>query len=186
LNLAGDGLGIANVRNNLGGLEFQDPEGDKVEAARHFQAALELLRGAGDARGIAAALTNLGAIAFEAGRVDEASERYREALRFQRELCDVSGIASSLFNLGEAVELKGQQGDGQRNEVQTRHAYRLLAAAEHLFDEVGSPYKSFAREFCARTAADLGYTSAALDALQRNLRAKSLDDLLTWALPENS
>ncbi len=180
------GLSIAHVRTNLGGLEYQDAAGDRAQAGHHLRAALEVLRARGDARGIAAALNNLGALAFEAGHMDEASERYGEALSFQRELCDISGIANSLFNLGEAVELKGQQGDGQRDKEQTRHAYRLLAAAEHLFDEVGSPYKSFAREFCARIAADLGYASTALDALQRNLRQKPLDDLLAWALPENS
>lgn len=178
----GDRVGTANVRNNLGNLESQDATGDKAQAEHHLRAALELLRAGGDARGLAAALTNLGALAFEAGRVDEASERYREALSFQRELCDVSGIAFSLFNLGEVAELKGQQGDTQ----QTRLAYRLLAAAERLFDEAGSPHKSFVREFCARVAAGLGYAPTALDVLQRNLREKSLDDLLVWAVPENS
>jgi predicted ATPase/class 3 adenylate cyclase len=175
-----DRVGVANVHNNLGTLEYEDAKGDKVQAERHLRAAQESLRAAGDARGLAAALTNLGALAFEASRVNEACQFYREALLFQRELGDIPGIASSLFNLGEAAELQGRQGEAQ----QARLAYRLLAVAERLFDEVGSPHKAFARELGARVAADLSYAPSALDALQNNLRNKSLDELLAWALPE--
>ena len=99
------------MHNNLGLLENQDAGGNKAQAESHLSAALEVLRAQGDARGVAAALTNLGTLAFEAGRVDEACERYQESLRFQREVCDTLDIATSLFNLGEAAELKGRQSE---------------------------------------------------------------------------
>ncbi len=63
-----------------------------------------------------------------------------------------------------------------------RRAVRFFIAAEHLFDETGSPYKSYVARLCSEAAENLGDAAPDRQALRQSLRDKSLDDLITWAL----
>jgi predicted ATPase/class 3 adenylate cyclase len=167
-----DKVGVAMIRSNLGRVECEDEQGSKVEAASHLLEALRLHREIGDQRGIAEALTNLGALAQEQGDLDEAWNYYEEALQFEQELRHVFGIGRALSNLGEVADLKGE----------LKRACCLLGAAEALFEEIGSPYKQYTADLFSRAAFTLGHSEGAVEALRQEYRGRSLDDLIQQAL----
>ena len=169
---AGDAVGIATARTNLGAIEYDDPAGSRAAAAQHWQEALRLRCRQGDKRGIAETSNNLGVSAHEQGALDEAWRYYEEALRFEQELGHVFGVGRSLFNIGEVAELKGD----------VNRACRLFAAAESLFDKVGSPYQPHAASSLQNVAARLNSDVASMIALRQMVQDKSLDELVTWAL----
>jgi tetratricopeptide (TPR) repeat protein len=69
------------------------------EARAHFEAALEVHRAAGDQKGVARVLNNLGAVANHAGRIPEARVFFAEALELARESRDRPSEAAALGNL---------------------------------------------------------------------------------------
>jgi tetratricopeptide (TPR) repeat protein len=116
----------AIVRNNLGLVEYFDPNGDRDRAVEHLTEALRVRRAAGDRRGVAAALNNLGNLAFARQDWAEAERTFAETLENERALRHPFGVARALNNLGEVAEERGEY----------PRAARLYIAAEHLFREV--------------------------------------------------
>jgi predicted ATPase len=169
----GHKVGIADAHNNIGRVEYEDEDGSKDETAHHWHEALRLYRESGNQRGIATALNNLGTLAQERGDLHEAWRCYSEALQFEEELQHVLGVGRALSNLGEVAELKGE----------LKRACRLLAAAESLFDELGSPYKEYTSGLFSRVACNLGYTDAAMAELRQAFSGRAPDELvrLAWA-----
>jgi tetratricopeptide (TPR) repeat protein len=91
--------------------------------------ALVASRQAGDARGKARALTDLGVIRLRWGDHEPATAEFRRALRLFRQVGDRAGEAAALVNLGVAETLMGR----------TRPAAEHHAQALSLFDEGGDP-----------------------------------------------
>lgn len=82
--------------------------------ARHkFTQALNLNRLIDHRPGIAANLTNLGAIALEQGNLVEAGRSYQEALTLQRQLGDPAGVCEALNNLGTVYVAQGRWTEAQ-------------------------------------------------------------------------
>jgi predicted ATPase/class 3 adenylate cyclase len=170
----GDRVGIARAHNNLGRVEYEDAHGRREQAAHHWQQTLQLHRESGDLRGIAEALNNLGVLAQEEGDRDRAWRHYQESLQFEQELRNASGVARALSNLGEVAELNGD----------VARACRLFAAAETLFDEVGSPYREYTGGLLQQATSQLQYMDAEVEELRRGFRNQSLDERVSMALTE--
>jgi tetratricopeptide (TPR) repeat protein len=168
----GDQVGTANVLCNLGLLECEDPTGDRPAARRHLEEALDLDRARGDRRGAAEALTNLGMLAEAAEDWEAARQSYAAALGIERELRHAFGIARALSNLGEVA---WRAGDAPR-------ARPLLAAAETLFDRLGSPYRDHSARLLHEAAGGPGVPTHAVEALRRRFQDLSLEKLVEAAL----
>jgi predicted ATPase/class 3 adenylate cyclase len=161
---AGDISGQAIVWHNQGLTATEN--GDLKSATEFLERALQTRREIGDRRGLAETLNNLGVVAQEQNEWDKAWSHYLSSLEAERELQDAFGAGRALFNLGEIAELKNQ----------LQRAARLFAAAQQLFEEVGSPYKSYAQEACERVAPELASANAT------DLKTKDLAALCDWAL----
>ena len=177
---AADQIGEAKVLNNLGLLEYEKEDGNRLQAAQHLKAALQLLRRHGDTRGTAGALNNLGALAYQQSDDDGAWRYYLEALELQKDSLNVWGVGCALFNLGEVAERRGQQG----RSAEIRRARRLFAAAECSFENVGSPLKDITEEFRLRAESALASAGETPEKLPSKLYDISLDDLINWSLAE--
>lgn len=174
-----DKVGVAIVLNNLGLIEYEDQTGDKAEAMRYWQKALHLHGENGDKRGVAETLTNLGALAQLRDDRLEAWRRYEEALRIERELRHVLGVGRALSNLGELAESEGT----------ASYALRLFAAAECLFDQIGSPHQTYTHDKLRHVLTGLRLEAdakAEIDRMRVELKEKSHDDLIIWALGDDS
>ena len=160
-------MGVA--RNNLGIIERRDPQGNADARAEHLQAALKIRRTQGDTRGQAETLTNLGVLAYDQQKWDEAWRFYAEALTLERELDNLFGMALALSNLGEVA----------LEQAKARLACRLFGASERLIREIGSSYGEDVAAYLTRAA-----TAAALtpDACRRESEPFSLHDLSEWAM----
>ena len=164
----------ANVHNNLGIVEREAPDGKADEVVRHWKLALDGRERAGDRRGLAETLNNLGVQAQEAGQLDEAWNYGRQALQLKVELGHVAGAAATLFNLSEIAEARPD----------LKLAARLSAASETLFDKAGSPHTTIATAWLQQIAPRAGHTANSLDALRRRLKERPLSELIAWALGE--
>ncbi|HSC87465.1 MAG TPA: tetratricopeptide repeat protein [Polyangiaceae bacterium] len=101
-------LGIAYLMNLLGkggaahnriGRLYRET-GFLAESSRHLQAALSLFTAAGDVRGVAASLDDIGKLLWVRGDYDDALKELRRALDMRKELGDRRSIALSLNNIG--------------------------------------------------------------------------------------
>jgi tetratricopeptide (TPR) repeat protein len=99
-----------------------------AEACWKEQASLCQRRG--DSRGLAACSQNLGHVAYQQGRFDEALRHYKEQERLNREIADEGGIASALANQGAAGTKLGL----------ASAAALLLEAHRLLPDDAAIPY----------------------------------------------
>jgi tetratricopeptide (TPR) repeat protein len=159
----GDQDGVARALNALGDAVLMSGAESFDLAAAHYEEALSVFREAGNQRGIAGVLTNIGNLAWERGDLDRATELHREALGRYRDLGNERGVAWSLSNLGvlnvlrgrpasafpllqEALELYVALGDrdgiaesleGLGGVGSTAEAARLLGAAEALRKVLG-------------------------------------------------
>jgi non-specific serine/threonine protein kinase len=97
--------------------------GDWPAARRHYEEALALKWGAGDRRGAAHVLSELGALALQQGDVRRAGAHFREGLALFRAVGDPPGAASCLFGLARVAAASGQA---------ARAARILGAAVPHL------------------------------------------------------
>jgi tetratricopeptide (TPR) repeat protein len=162
--------------NNLGRVEWEQERShggaSRELAAHHFEEALRLQREIGDTRGVAWALNNLGVLAHTQGELTAARCHYEEALRLLVERRDALGVAQALSNLGEVAEAEGEQ----------PHAYRLMIAAEALFEEIGSPLRDYAADLRRRIGSRLEADELAARPPRGNLSGSDLDDLVRWAL----
>jgi tetratricopeptide (TPR) repeat protein len=167
----GSRVEAAIVRNNLGLVEYFDPNGDRARAVEHLTEALRVRRAAGDRRGVAAALNNLGNLAFARQDWAEAERAFAETLENERALRHPFGVARALNNLGEVAEERGEY----------PKAARLYVAAEHLFREVKHDYAAYSAERLAALSARAGLTDAQIAALRAVLHNKPLDTVGSWA-----
>jgi tetratricopeptide (TPR) repeat protein len=168
-----DTLGVALALNNLGLVEYTDAAGSPTKAIEYWTQALTFHHELEDKRGIAQVLTNLGALAQEQGREEDAWQAYLEALRWERELQHTLGVARALSNLGEISESRRQW----------LRACRFYAAAQCLFNKIGSPYEQYSRDLLMRLSAQLnGEGTLQLEADGERLKERSLSDVVHWAL----
>lgn len=106
---SGDSAGIATAEDNLGALEYA--VGNLDAAARYFSSGLAYRRGRyGEHPLVAGALSNLGAVLEDLGRVAEAESAYREALRIgERSLGPNHDIVTAMLsNLGLLLSRTGR------------------------------------------------------------------------------
>lgn len=78
-------------------------------AGEHYRRSLELARGLGEPGPIAELVSNLGVVALDQGRYDEAEASIAEALRINTEIEDVAGVQYSRLAEGLAWAGKGEQ-----------------------------------------------------------------------------
>jgi tetratricopeptide (TPR) repeat protein len=83
-------------------------KGDLKLALEYLERGLELFRGAGDGRGIAGSLDDIGKSLQMLGRYDEAHAKITEALQRRGKGGDPRSIATSLSRLGEVQTDRGQ------------------------------------------------------------------------------
>jgi predicted ATPase/class 3 adenylate cyclase len=100
----GDHRAEAYVLGNIGLAHAARTPGQAVEVLRE---AAGLLRGLGDARGLAGALNNLGDALERTGDLDAARTAHEESLAIKREVGDRDGIADSLTNLASLALMTG-------------------------------------------------------------------------------
>jgi predicted ATPase/class 3 adenylate cyclase len=168
---ADDQPGVAAALTNLGVAEYSDPAGNREQAAARWKETLQLRHQLGDARGIAEASNNLGALALDNGDLESAQRLQSDALEQEQALRHIFGVARSLYNLGEVALLRGDV---------TRSA-RLSAAAACLFGKVESTHQSAAREQIEAACAHLEYSGPTADAMPAEMSLWSLDELIAWA-----
>lgn len=84
--------------------------GDVIRAERHYHAALAVLREAGLTQGVGPIYSNLGRIALDQNRLEDARSAFLEALAGQRATQDRWGMALELGHLGEVAYQQGDQG----------------------------------------------------------------------------
>lgn len=164
-NVSGEGI----VLHNMGLVETYD--GHSTEASRFLVEALALRRAGGDLRGVAETCNNLGVLAQEHNDNDGAELYYTEALNGENALQHAFGVARALSNLGEIAQLRR---DDER-------AFRLFAAAERLFEMVGSPYQSYSGDLLQTVSATLDVSAQALQSIRAGLKDKTLAELVAWA-----
>lgn len=106
LELTPDVLTCAKITLNLG--VIANIQGQFDEARRHYQQSLGLFEGAGDDRGMALALHNLGMWHADRGEWDEADEAFRRALQLFESRGNKQMIANVLTNTTEVCYGRGQ------------------------------------------------------------------------------
>jgi predicted ATPase/class 3 adenylate cyclase len=117
------------------------------EAARTlYEAALQHRRAAGDARGEAETLGNMGVLAQNLGQTARARQLYLESLRVARTLRDRYSIAILLNNLGELAEAGGE----------LELAVPLFEHARQIFQETQSGYVDHPQEALGRIESRVG------------------------------
>jgi non-specific serine/threonine protein kinase len=114
--------------NQLG--EIARAEGEWAEARKIYEQAVARFRQAGNPLhvNVSTALTNLGAVACEAGDLGGSGAAYREALTIDRRLGNREGMSYSLDGLGAVAAGRGAW----------ERAARLGGAAEALREEIGA------------------------------------------------
>ncbi len=162
-------IGMAIVQTNLGAIECDDPLGDRNTGAQCLNAALELRRKQGDGRGVAEVLNNLGVLAHEDKRWNDAERFYLEALSFEKQLQNAVGVARVLINLSEIAEIHEKR----------RRALRCAVASAYLFEDAGSPWQNYALDFVERLSA---HDNSSPEDKTTRLENKPLNDIVTWAL----
>jgi predicted ATPase/class 3 adenylate cyclase len=170
----GDVSGQAIVWHNLGLTASES--GDLLQAGQFLERALQLRRERGDQRGLAETLNNLGVVAQEQGEYQKAWNYYNDSLNCECALQDAFGAARALFNMGEIAELQNR----------LLQSLRLFAAAQHLFEETGSPYSNYAVDAGNRVAESSGVDSQQKLAIFSERKGKGLAALSEWALQEGT
>lgn len=177
----GDRIGIANSLNNLGLVERRDLTGTtediskrRERAAAHLDQALDLRRALGDRRGLAETLNNLGVLAFELHEYDKAWAFYEEALQNELEIDNRHGVGVALANLGEVAGQLGRLHVG----------IRLLAAAENVLTELGSPLAGSVREMLEASASGVQMTDVEIENMRAKARTMSVSQTYMWSLAD--
>ncbi len=130
---AREGINLSGKERTKGSLaaDFRDMLGmtarirsDYERAKELFEESLVLNREAGNKRGLAFSLFNLGEVASDRGEHERAKELFEEAGALCRELGDTRTLPKYYFNLGNEYLL---QGDPQRATELLEEAVKLLA-----------------------------------------------------------
>ncbi len=95
----------AMALNGAGVLAYN--QGDYAPARALYEESLAIRREAGDRRGVAGSLCNLGNVAHVQGDYASARALYEESVAVFRELGDRQGVAGSLCNLGSVADDQG-------------------------------------------------------------------------------
>ncbi|WP_328417257.1 tetratricopeptide repeat protein [Micromonospora sp. NBC_00389] len=142
-----DRAGLALTDLGLGAAQLA--RGDLDSAHHHLVRAANTFRSVGDARGYAAALTNLVLVHAALGEHLDAAQAWRAALREYESVSDPTSRAAALLNAG-ATLLTAAPG-------QARAAYELLAEGRRLREE-SRPTLGLARTllYLGDAAAELG------------------------------
>ncbi|NDJ52101.1 MAG: tetratricopeptide repeat protein [Chloroflexi bacterium] len=98
----GDAMGTADALTQLANFLVMRPD-SREEMRGTYQEALELRRAAGNPPAVARSLNDLGVLAREEGRYDEAERLIEEALTISQEVGDPGLIVRSLTNLGATL-----------------------------------------------------------------------------------
>jgi hypothetical protein len=86
-------------------------------------------------------------------------------------------VGRALSNLGEVAQAKGD----------LWRAHRLYRAAVCLFEKAGSPFQEYSSGLLRQVMSMLKpqLTAETADASNTDLRSKSLDEIIRWALADN-
>jgi tetratricopeptide (TPR) repeat protein len=93
--------------HNRIGRVFRDT-GSLDDAGKHLETAMKLFEHAGDQRGVASSIDDLGKLHWLKGEYDQALGSFRDALARRRRLADRRSIALSLNNLGLVLQDSGE------------------------------------------------------------------------------
>jgi class 3 adenylate cyclase/tetratricopeptide (TPR) repeat protein len=115
----------------LAGLDLAYNALGDSQLATNSVRALELYGELGDLARQGGVLNNLGAIAYFAGRWNEALERYREAVEAWERAGDTRSVSLASFNIGEILSAQGRLDEA---EPLLREAVRSLRAAGAVAD----------------------------------------------------
>ena len=95
------------------------------EARPHSEAALRLLRAAGDEDGEADVMDNMGLIAYQAGDYERAVQCYRQCIDRYRGQGNVNSTAAALERLGNAYRALDQHEAARESLWQALELFRL-------------------------------------------------------------
>ena len=126
---AGDRLGAAGVRNQLGMLYGRAGRND--EAREQFESGLQVFEAAGDRRGLAVAQSNLAILDGRAGRREAARERSEIALAAFRDLGSWPEVARLQFNLAVQDRGSGQLLDAEARFQESLEAFERIGSTDH-------------------------------------------------------
>jgi len=146
--VAGDSVFQEAERLRNGTLE------DRRKSLEKHHEALELYRRAGDRKGEAVTINNIGEVYFSLGEMRKALEKHNEALPISQAVGDRQVEALILNNIGSAYDTLGE----------TQKALEKYNEALPLWQAVGSRYgESTTLSFIARVYDTLGETQKALE-----------------------
>ena len=109
-------------------------QGDRAAAMGFHRQAQELFAAAGDSKGVAAVLNNMGAIELDAGDTDAAVGHFEASLEAFRAAGDQWGVARVLGNIAHAL----RAADGVEQARAERYARMSVRAFERLGDTDGT------------------------------------------------
>ena len=113
---------------------FIQNKGDSKTALKKYQEALALRQLAGDEKGIAETMNNLGHLYHTQGNIPVAIDYYRKSLAIQERIHDAEGMSTSLLNLGVIFN---DQGDV---DLARSFTERSLGILKESGDEYGLSY----------------------------------------------
>jgi tetratricopeptide (TPR) repeat protein len=159
------------ARNNRGDVALT--QGELAVAETQFRLSLGLLRSLDDVANVSRALYNLGAVALERKRPDEAVTLLVDALELSQRIADDEDTAWCLIGLAAVAETAGRASEGAR----------LIGFARGLLDRLEATMKPFEQRLSDRTETSL-LASLGRDGLEEE-RAKgeatSMDEILELA-----
>lgn len=164
----------ATVLNNLAVMDLERGGEAPAEAIERLDQARVIRERVGDRAALAETLGNLG-LAAHMRRVPQQAELfYRNALALDTELANPVGIAFALFNLGEIAVETG------RYEEALRHS----AAAERIFDDLGSPNAAAAAEQAGVAATAIPEGGETLQTARSRVAPLNAVEVSRWAVGE--
>jgi tetratricopeptide (TPR) repeat protein len=172
---AGDPAQQANAAIPLGGEAMG--RGDYAQARVLFEQALATFRQLGDELMVGQALCLLGVLAVRERHYVAAREPLEQSLRISRKFGYPEAAAYSLSALAALAAGEGE----------VAQAEHLLAAADALFEDVGTTRLPFIAELDrqARSAVLAGLGEASFDAARRRARNTTLEETVATALRTN-
>lgn len=163
---AGDTLGMARGHNLLGNA-FMHASADGESAERYYRSAIGLYRLAGNRRGEAIIMMNLGSLALNINlELTLARTRYEEALAVFEEIEDTFLVGHGLSNLAEIYRLEGEY---DRAFELGKKSLEIFRAAEDS-TRVGWQFVNIAHYHLLRTEYE-----EAIDALRSSFEYLSLE-----------
>ena len=127
----GDDVGLCNVWNNLGIVDYH--AGLWPKALNAYTIACDAAERAGDVVGVATGQNNIGEILTDQGRVDEAVPMFRDALRVFGSAGYPAGVAVAMANLGWAEVLAGSVQTGIEHLERAVAEFAAIGASAFVF-----------------------------------------------------